>query len=552
MKINLIRKIFLTTFLIISFAETVAYSQENHRYNESGLTEIIKDLTFLSSDSLKGRYPATVEDSIAAYYIAQQLTCMGYHPLIGDNPVIPFKILLKREALPESALTISGVLQDEGIDYSVHPLSKSGKIMGKSFIMNLEQITDPEKLSGLKEKLKDAVAIIKLSDDSLRYITTPLSEAGVKGVIYYNNRPLSEIPPVRASQAPIHIVRATEKSMAEIINGLEVYIEGGSREVIGTTYNVAVVSKKDHNTKMVLTGAHYDHLGIGGKGTGSMVKEIEIHNGADDNASGVAAMMKIARNIKSRGDSLKLNYRYAFAAFGAEEMGLIGSKNLADTLQALSKLPELMINLDMVGRMQENRLQAGGVGTFMGADSLINQINKKYNYTITTTKDGFGPSDHASFYAKDVPVLYFTTGVHKEYHTPNDLSNLINFDGILGISELITDLLEVVSTSGFKIQYQKTSSSQTVNSRSSFNVTFGIIPDFTYEKGDGFRVGSVTPGRAGERAGLKDKDIIIKINETKINNIYDYMTALSKLNKGDTVDVLLVREGKELKLKIEL
>jgi hypothetical protein len=362
---------------------------------------------------------------------------------------------------------------------------------------------------------------------------------------------------IRSSGVSIPVVCISKELASFIISGknLICHIDSRVNIVKGRSFNVLAIKPGTDKKRYILAGAHYDHLGLGGKGSGSMYKnEGEIHNGADDNGSGVVSVIELGRILAARidGDSgSDHSYGIAIAAFGAEEIGLIGSRIVADTLTSLNLLPLLMINLDMVGRMNDKRVQAGGTGTFLGADSILTSVNKEYNLNLTLTKDGYGPSDHASFYTKGVPVLYFTTGVHKEYHTPFDDIDLIKFDGLKMITDFISDMVFNISKSGFVPVYQK-SDAPVSNARRSFKVTLGVIPDFTYEKGDGFRVGSVTDGRPAQKAGMKEGDIIINMNSKKINNIYDYMTALGELKQGSKTQVVIKRDSQEIILQIEL
>lgn len=277
-------------------------------------------------------------------------------------------------------------------------------------------------------------------------------------------------------------------------------------------------------------------------------KEMAVHNGADDNASGVAGAMEIGRLLSAYADSLGL--RIIVGAFGAEERGLIGSRAAADTLNKLGTLPDLMINLDMVGRLSENKLQIGGVGTFAQAADIVKKANEGRDFVLTLTNDGFGPSDHSSFYTVGVPVLYLTTGVHKQYHTPDDDIELINFDGIGSISEYVASVITIISSSEAP-KYIKTESPPTM-SRAAFKVTLGVIPDFTYEKGDGFRVGSVSDAKPADKAGMKAGDIIKKMNNKPVLNIYEYMAMLGELKKGEKLIVEIERDGDLIKLEIQL
>ena len=205
----------------------------------------------------------------------------------------------------------------------------------------------------------------------------------------------------------------------------------------------------------------------------------------------------------------------------------------------------------MVGRLSEERLQVGGVGTFLMADSIVNMSNSKFQFILSLTKDGYGPSDHASFYTAGVPVLYFTTGVHKQYHTPFDDVDLINFPGLAKVSDFVTTVVKYIATSSKIPEYQKVAAPSSPG-RASFKITLGLIPDFTYEKGDGFRVGSVTDGKPAQKGGMLTGDIITSINSKNVSNIYDYMARLGELKVGEKVEIKLMRDEKEITLHIEL
>jgi C-terminal processing protease CtpA/Prc len=209
-----------------------------------------------------------------------------------------------------------------------------------------------------------------------------------------------------------------------------------------------------------------------------------------------------------------------------------------------------MINLDMVGRLVESRLQIGGIGTFAEASDVVNKSNEKYNFTLSLVQDGYGPSDHASFYNEGVPVLYLTTGVHQQYHTPDDDIELINFEGLGIISEYIASVVSNISSKEVP-KYIGTEAPPTM-SQASLKVTLGVIPDFTYEKGDGFRVGAISSGKPAERGGMLTGDIIKKMNDRKISNIYEYMGMLGELSKGEILTLEIDRKGEIINLSIQL
>ncbi len=522
---------------------------------EPDINLLKENLRFLSSDSLKGRAPGTPEDSIAAYFIASKLLENGMLPLIGDSPVIPFTFTIRRELSVGSYFIVDGRTLLPVDDYSISPVSPDLLFEGEVEYVDKEIIDRAISLKesampSFEQKSDKKAALIKTSQDSVMFFLTPLSQLGYSAVLFFDGErpqlPLS----TQSSGVNVPVLRVSDSIAEHIIDRGGAYCELKSSVTVvrGRSYNVAAISNSKAK-RYILTGAHYDHLGYGGPGSGSMSQsKDDIHNGADDNASGVVAALETARLLSSNGygDS---DYGFAVAAFGAEERGLVGSRILADTLEKLSRLPSLMINMDMVGRMNETRLQAGGAGTFKGADSLVNITNNSYKLNMVITQEGYGPSDHASFYTKDVPVLYFTTGVHSEYHTPADDFELINFEGLQLVSAFITTLISSVLESGFYPEHQKTEAP--VASRRSFKVTLGVIPDFTYENGDGFRVGSVTDGRAAAKAGVIAGDVITEMGRKKINNIYDYMSALGDLKPGISCEITVRRGGEFIRLVVD-
>lgn len=521
-----------------------------------------KNLQYLAGDSMMGRSPGTVQDSLAASFISSQLKESGFKPLIGNSILIPFKFTLHREVVPGSIFRFSGEDFKYGADYKIIPISPDFQVEGEVMQMDYDDLkklsVNPSAIesSPMKKMFEGKLLLVKVPYDSIQFFTTPVALMGFKALLFHTPNIPAISDKSRSSGVPVPVIWVSGGLRERLTSAPKTICEiaGRINVVEAVSYNIAAI-KPGSDGKYILAGAHYDHIGMGGEGSSSMFRSGEgIHNGADDNASGVVSILEAGRVLAQLFDSQKNDrneYGIAIAAFGAEERGLFGSQILADTLLTLNKLPSLMINLDMVGRMNEKRLQTGGAGTFKGADSLLRKVNEKFNFEMTVTNDGFGPSDHSSFYNKNVPVLYFTTGVHKEYHTPEDDFELINFKGLTMVTEFLTEIISDIKKSNFKPEYIKSEAPAT-SARRSFKVTLGLIPDFTYEKGDGFRIGAVTDGRAAQNAGLKEGDIIVMMNSKKINNIYDYMSSLEMLNKGDSVPVKVRRGEKEIEFKIQL
>ena len=304
-----------------------------------------------------------------------------------------------------------------------------------------------------------------------------------------------------------------------------------SKNVIGFIDNGA------KNT--VVIGAHYDHLGYGGQG--SLYVGKEIHNGADDNASGTALMLDLANQLKFD----NFNNNYLFIGFSGEEMGLLGSnyfvKNPTIDLSSIN----YMINLDMVGRLKEDKsLAIYGVGTSPIFKQTINSNNDSFN--IIENESGVGPSDHTSFYINDIPVLHFFTGQHADYHKPSDDPDKINYQGVKEISDYIFSLISDLNDNG-RIAFRKTKNESEEVPR--FKVSLGVMPDYMFNKG-GMRIDAVSEDRPGYKAGLIKGDVVIKLGEDDVEDMMSYMKALSKFESGDTTFVVVKREQDTIKKKV--
>ena len=295
----------------------------------------------------------------------------------------------------------------------------------------------------------------------------------------------------------------------------------------------------------VIIGAHYDHIGegaIGSRHTG----EPAIHNGADDNASGVAALLYIANYLKHQSEAKQHNY--LFLGFSGEELGLYGSKYFATHPTVDLGKVSYMLNLDMVGRLnKEKMLMINGVGTSPVWKPLLEQIEVA-GIKITTTESGIGASDHTSFYLKDLPVLHFFTGLHQQYHKPSDDAYLVNFAGILDVSAYVIAVIESLNGQE-KIPFTKTKE-ESNRQMAAFKVTLGVMPDYTFN-GEGMRIDKVLADRPAAKADVQDGDVVIQIGDVKVNDIYDYMDGLGLFNIGDETIVIVRRGADELIKKVK-
>lgn len=301
--------------------------------------------------------------------------------------------------------------------------------------------------------------------------------------------------------------------------------------------NVVAYLDNQASTTIVI-GAHYDHLGIDGQGSSLDAHPAnKIHNGADDNASGVAGVLELARYFSQ--NNLKENNNFLFICFSAEEWGLLGSKYFTEHAAINLSQINFMINMDMVGRLDRStkNIFVSGTGTSPVWQPLLEQLAGS-DLVLKMDSSGTGPSDHTSFYLKDIPVLHFFTGSHSDYHKPSDDWEKVNAGGEAKVLELIIRLISEVDQDK-KLSFLKTRS-KAVAGRSPFKVTLGIMPSYAGDV-DGLKVDAVTEGRPGDKAGILTGDIIIEMGALEISNIDDYMKALGQFEKGQTIEMKVKR-----------
>lgn len=296
----------------------------------------------------------------------------------------------------------------------------------------------------------------------------------------------------------------------------------------------------NQSEKTILIGAHYDHLGLNEHHNSTLMNsDGQIHNGADDNASGVAAVLELARIFSQNKTKEKANY--VFALFAGEEDGLMGSKHMAENLPADPNV-SVMINLDMIGRLNKDKdLNIGGVGT----STTFGEIVKRYKpagFNLAIDSSGVGPSDHTSFYLKDLPVLFFFTGTHSDYHKPSDDTEKINFDGLKKITNYVFNLSNGLAEGGH-LDFLKTKMSQT-KIVPKYKVTLGIMPSYADTK-DGLHIDGVSENRPAANAGIIAGDILTQIGDCKITDVYSYMECLSKINSGEEKELTVLRNGEK-------
>jgi Tol biopolymer transport system component len=308
-----------------------------------------------------------------------------------------------------------------------------------------------------------------------------------------------------------------------------------------------IIGYLDNNAKRtIVIGAHYDHIGRNEHKQSTLPNsDGQIHNGADDNASGVAAVLELARILSQNNEKEPVNFVFAF--FSGEEDGLMGSKAIAKTIHQDYPKPLVMINMDMVGRLNsENLLNIGGIGSSPMLPQIVAR-SKPAHLKLALDSSGVGPSDHTSFYQQNIPVLFAFTGTHADYHKPSDDEDKINYQGLSSIARFVHNLTIQISLQD-SLPFTKTSLKE-AKSVPKYKVTMGIMPSYG-DSDHGMLIDGVTQGKAADKAGILSGDILTRIGDCKIKEVYSYMDCLSKIKEGETHTVELIRKNENLKLKV--
>ena len=514
-------------------------------------------ISYLADDKLEGRRTGTNGERLAVEYITKKFIEISLEPKGTEYYPQSFIVNDGKRIDSITELIINGNKILLGKEFFPFPYSPTIKIEALPSIAVQE--ADMPWFFDLKETLEDNKNNPHF--DLPNYIYTNAKKAKDKGaaaVILYNtssiedklafnekdkSEPLS-IPMMYVSK------EIAKKYFEDATATLDIKLRMGISEKNRLGHNVVGYINNNAATTVIL-GAHFDHLGYGEDGN-SMIRngEMNIHNGADDNASGTAALIELARKLKA---SDAKNNNYLFIAFSGEELGLFGSKYFVENPTIDLKSANYMINMDMVGRLNDssNTITVGGYGTSPSWGDFYTSYalqGRKQELYIKIDSSGSGPSDHTSFYRKDIPVLFYFTGLHSDYHKPSDDADKVNYKGEEKIIDHIFNLVEAFDKSP-KLSFAKTRETQTTTS-ARFSVSMGIMPDYTYG-GSGVRADGVSDGKPAIKAGLKAGDIIIKMGDNNIASLENYMQTLGKFKKGDRVKVKYKRGNEELETTVE-
>jgi len=577
--------------------------QSQQQTPEITAEELRGHVRYLASDELAGRGSGTSGNAQAAAYIEKNLKLWGLKPGgVNGGYFQPFEFVSAVKLGEKNIMTLEGpgLPKDRktltvDVDFRPFGFSSTGSaegdlvfagygvsapekqyddyagldVKGKIVIMlrygpdGSSPRSEYQRFTGLRNKArvareKGAAAMIMINgpvdetDDNLYRLALDQG-AGSSGIIALSmKRDLLE-PLFRASgwrlKSLQDSMRATGKPNSFALKDSRARMDVEVTRVMSETANiVGYLEGNDpvRRNEVVVLGAHMDHLGMGGPGSGSMTPDTQaIHNGADDNASGTASLLELAQAMAARRASLHRTYVFAF--FSAEELGTLGSGHYVAAPSFPLPQTVAMLNLDMVGRLQDRKLTVGGTGTSPEWPILLERHNADSTFALTMNPDGFGPSDHAVFYGGGIPVLFFFTGTHDDYHKPSDDWDKLNYEDQKKITryvEAIVSDLDTMKTRPAFVRVQVAASGrggQGGDTRG-FSVTLGIVPDVG-ESSTGMKISGVRPNGPAEKAGLKAGDVILSMAGKKILNVYDYMGVLGELKAGDEIAVEVLRDG---------
>ena len=581
----------ITTFIFIGFlfSSNAIFAQFSP---EISAADLQKEIGFLASDSLKGRKPGTPEDAVAAAYIRDCFSKAGLK-LLYDKGYQKFEIVTDVIAGKNNAISFDGFSAQPNVDFTPLSFSSAATITAKvvfagyGFDLDLDSLKwndyknidvkgkwaivlrgdpEPDKANSaflpyeqergkvLTAKDKGAVGVLLVSPSDIektdvimhmQYDKSP-SDAGIP--VFSVSRALAD----KMLASMNYTIASLEAEMKENHKPVSIYLEPEvtatadvvktrvtAQNVVGMLEGTDPVLKNEY----VIIGGHYDHLGMGGEGSGSRTPEkLAIHNGADDNASGTAGVIELAQKMAANRSKLKRSV--IFVAFTGEEMGLLGSKEFVSKPPVDLKKVNAMINLDMVGRLntETNTIVIGGTGTSAESDSILKTLEVGRLFKATHSTDGYGSSDHSSFYSENIPVFFFFTGVHDDYHTPADDADKINYTGEVAVLNMAYDLADVLAV-GKKLSFRESGAKQAPRYGRNMKVTLGIVPDMVSNDNNGLRVDGVRKGGPADRSGIIKGDRVISIEGQPVTNIYDYMARLGKLKPGQVASVEIIRDG---------
>ena len=586
-------------------------------------------IMYLASDALEGRRTGTQGANDAAHYIAAEFNMLGLRPGMGGGgrtrgenrarylqpfPYVSRVELGKGNMMALNGHPIDGIGTQLGADWIPLGFSSNTSIPAASVVFagyglsSSELKYDDYSASNAKGRVAIVFAGTPDGDNphgqfaqagQIRFKAAAARAAGALALLIVADEEkldedrLSRLPYDNAGEAGIPVVAVSRRLAKRILSAELAELQKAADARTGTgnslrqpikelslslTVNVNRIESPSFNVvgvlpgsdpklknEAIVIGAHYDHLGLGGEGS-LAPREGEIHHGADDNASGTAAVLELAHMFVQ---GPKPRRTIVFIAFSGEEEGLIGSNYYVNHPVVPLANTVAMINMDMIGRLREQKLSIGGVGTAAEWKDEIKRTQDSFTtaqtipasagnhsstsgvspFALTLSEDGYGPSDHSSFYSKQIPVLFFWTGTHNDYHKPSDTAEKINYQGEARIISFVANIVREIDKNDKRPTYT-VAKSESQGRSTGFRVYLGTIPNYA-DSNDGLLLDGVRDDSPAAKAGIKAGDKIVKMAGRDVKNVYDYTYALGEMKAGEEYQVELMRAGQRMTLKIK-
>ena len=607
---------YITILLALLLAAVGSLAQQPAAQLEPSVARLQQHISYLASDALDGRRTGTQGANDAAHYLAGEFARLGLRPAIQkagasrrlsvamSQYLQPFPYVAGVTLGPANALSLGDKKFNVGQDWMPVGFSSSSHVENTpiAFVgygitaseLNYDDYAD-KRISG-----RIALALAGTPDgdnphgqyaryEGVRWKAIAARNAGAKALLivtrdanlkddrlaqltYDNSAGDAGLPVAVVSKDLIggkamfdgfESAAKKRQYMFDENSKVSLTIDLSRKEV--QAYNVVGIlegSDRLLKNETIIVGAHYDHLGRGGEGS-LAPRSGEIHHGADDNASGTAGVLELARLFTSQ--RVKPRRTIVFMCFSGEEEGLLGSSYYVNHPVVPLGSTVAMINMDMIGRMKARKLIIGGVGTAKEWRDLIGSGNITQAVKITSTsdtaapagtfdltlqEDGYGPSDHSSFYSKQIPVLFFWTGTHNDYHKPSDTFDKINYEDEVRVLSLVARIVRDLDNAEKRLTYSVAKSDSQQGRSTGFRVYLGTIPNYS-DSNDGLLLDGVRDDSPAAKAGLKAGDKIVKIGTREIKNVYDYTYALGEMKAGEEYVIEVMRAGEKLVLKIK-
>lgn len=595
-------KIFILIVLFFSATFTIAqYDIDKVRKSEITKEEIYEHIKYLASDKLEGRFPGSTGGVLAMDYLSKEFQTYGLTPFGDSSYIQPFDMITDLKLGKENTLEISnkGNSENYSIEKDWMPLSysSSGTMKGNLVFVGYG-ITSPDlNYDDYKGMLVEGKIVVFMTNSpttnsskntfssfesiykkitkardnkasGIIIISDPSTDDNMPKLVYSLASKSSGIPVVKVKREYFEkIFKDLNFDLKKVQENINKNIEPQSFALTNYSANATVTLEQVKastgnvlgyiegsdpvlKNEVIVIGGHYDHLGRGGENSLYEGKDRKIHYGADDNASGTTGVLEIAQKFASNKTACKRSI--LFMCFTGEEEGLIGSAYFANS-KIFSKMNIVtMINMDMIGRMENEKLVINGTGTSSGWIKELDEINKNYNFTMSYIPDGFGPSDQSSFYSKNIPVLFFFTGLHTDYHKPSDTYDKINTAGEEKVAKYVYDLTYDIANADNKPDFTKVAESNEKKQETGpVKVYVGTIPDFSSNE-EGYKISGVKEGSPADKGGIMAGDLMVKFGSRDIKNIYDYTAALGEYKPGDEVEIAIKRNNETIICKVIL